>query len=226
MPAPSPAPSLSTVLDRIGQTQAPLPASTAVLLGVAVLAVLAVPALWLVAQHVDTMAHEGAHALVGSGMGRRIGGVLVNIDGDGLTRVPGGVLIGVVGYLGPSAFGLVAAKLISAGHSVAMLWLTLLLLGMLLVMIRNLFGAVAVATFGIVVYAIARYASIQTETVTAYLITWFLLLSGLRTVIQHGPGAGDAGILAGLTRVPRALWCGLWLVGATVALVVGGGLLV
>jgi hypothetical protein len=50
MHASSPAPSISTMLERIGQTQAPS---------------------WLVLQHVDTMAHEGTHALVGSAMGRR-----------------------------------------------------------------------------------------------------------------------------------------------------------
>jgi len=53
-----------------------------------------------------------------------------------------------------------------------------------------------------------------------------LLLSGLRMVVEHGPGAGDADKLAETTHVPRVLWSGLWLVGTTVALVLGGSLLV
>jgi Peptidase M50B-like len=218
------------VLDQIGQTQAPLPASTAVLLGVAVLTVIALPMTWLVLQHVDTMAHEGTHALVGSSTGRKISGVRVQLDGNGRTRVDttgfGGVLTGAAGYLGSSAFGLGAAKLISVGHIVAVLWFSLLLLVVLLLMIRNPFGVFVIVATGIVLYAVARRGSIETETVVAYLITWLLLLSGVRVAVEHGPGAGDAGILAGSTHIPRAAWCGIWLVGTTVALVLGGSLLV
>jgi Peptidase M50B-like len=225
-----PAPSLSTMLGRIGQTQASLSATTAVLLGIAVLAVVLLPATWLLAQHIDTMAHEGTHALVGSSTGGKISGVRVQLDGDGGTKVStagvGGVITGAAGYLGSSAFGLGAAKLISVGHIVAVLWLSLLLLGILLPMIRNPFGAFVIVATGIVIYAVVRNASIGTETVAAYLITWLLLLSGVRVVVQHGPGAKDAGILASSTHIPRVLWCGLWLVGTTVALVLGGSLLV
>jgi hypothetical protein len=48
MHASSPAPSISTMLERIGQAQAPLSATAAVLLGIAVLAMVLVPASWLV----------------------------------------------------------------------------------------------------------------------------------------------------------------------------------
>ncbi len=130
------------------------------------------------------------------------------------------------GYLGPSAFGLGAAKLISVGHAVAVLWLSLLLLAILLTMVRNLFGVFSVVITGFVLYLFARYAAVGTDKVVAYVITWFLLLSGLRMVVEHGSGADDAGILAGITYIPRVLWLGLWLVGTTFALVLGGSLLV
>jgi len=225
------APTLSTVLDRIGQTQAPLSATTAVLLGIAVFAVVLVPATWLVVQHVETMAHEGAHALVGSSTGWKIHGVRLWRSGDGRTdrssaNRSGNVITSAAGYLGSSAFGLGAAKLISVGHAVAVLWLSLLLLVILLTVIRNSFGVFAVVITGFVLYLFARYAAIGTEIVVAYVVTWFLLLSGLRMVVEHGPGAGDADKLAETTHVPRVLWSGLWLVGTTVALVLGGSLLV
>jgi hypothetical protein len=230
MHASSPAPSISTMLERIGQTQAPLSATAAVLLGIAVLAMVLVPASWLVLQHVDTMAHEGTHALVGSAMGGRISYVRVKLDGDGATGVStaglGGVLTGAAGYLGSSVFGLGAAKLISIGHIVAVLWLTLVLLALLLLMIRNPFGVLVIVAMGIVLSAVALRASIGTQTVVAYLITWLLLLSGLRVAVEHGPGAGDAGILSGNTHIPRVFWCGIWLAGTTFALVLGGSLLV
>jgi hypothetical protein len=226
-----PSPSLGTVMDRIGQTQAPLTATVAMLLGLAVLAVVILPATWLVVRHVETMAHEGAHALVGSSAGGKIEGVRLRPNSTGDTRVSstgsaGDVITGAAGYLGSSAFGLGAAKLISVGHAVAVLWLSLLLLAVLLVTVRNSFGFFVVVVAGVVLYLVARYTSVGTETVVAYLITWFLLLSGLRMVLEHGSRAGDAIILASATHVPRVLWAGLWLVGTAAALIVGGMLLV
>jgi hypothetical protein len=225
-----PSPSLGTVLDRIGQTQAPLTATVALLLGLAVLAIVILPATWLVVRHVQTMAHEGTHALVGSGAGGKINGVRLRPNSSGDTQVSstgsaGQVITGAAGYLGSSAFGLGAAKLISVGHAVAVLWLSLLLLAVLLVTVRNSFGVFVVVATGVVLYLVARYAPVGTETVVAYLITWFLLLSGVRMVLEHGSHAGDAAILASATHVPRVLWAGIWLVGTAAALVVGGMLL-
>src|ERR1022692_5059598 len=219
-------PSFGTVLDRIGQTQAPLTPTVAMLLGIAVLAIVVLPATWLVVRYVETMAHEGAHALVGSSAGGRIQGVRLKPNKDGETLVSstgsaGDVITGAAGYLGSSAFGLGAAKLISVGHAVAVLWLALLLLAVLLTTVRNLFGACAVVVTGLLIYFVARYTAIGTETVVAYVVTWFLLLSGLRVVLEHGTGARDAVDLASATHVPRVLWSGMWLVGTAAALVAG-----
>jgi hypothetical protein len=225
-----PSPSFGTVLDRIGQTQAPLTPTVAMLLGITVLAVVVLPATWLVVRHVETMAHEGAHALVGSSAGGRIQGVRLKPNSNGETRVSstgstGNVITGAAGYLGSSAFGLGAAKLISVGHAVAVLWLSLLLLVILLALVRNSFGVFAVVVAGVVIYVVVRYTAVGTETVVAYLITWFLLLSGLRMVLEHGSHAGDAIILARATHVPRVLWAGIWLAGTAAALITGGMLL-
>lgn len=126
-----------------------------------------VPASWLVLQHVDTMAHEGTHALVGSAMGGRVSYVRVKLDGNGATGVStaglGGVFTGAGGYLGSSAFGLAAAKLISIGHIVAVLWLTLFLLALLLLMIRNPFGVLVIAAMGIVLSAVALRAGTRRQ---------------------------------------------------------------
>ena len=133
-------PPQNTMLDQIGQTQAPLPTAIVVLLGLVVLAVIMLPS-WLVLQHVETIAHEGAHALVSWGMGGKVKSVTMARDGSGLTKTEftkgSGLLAVFVGYIGPSAFGLAAAKLISIGHIVAVLWLALLLLAALLITIRS-----------------------------------------------------------------------------------------
>jgi hypothetical protein len=230
--APAPAPPLSTVLERIGETQARLPPAVSALLGVAVLAATALPA-WLLVEYIDTMAHEGTHALVTSGTGGTVRSVRVWPGGSGLTKSGGGssVLSWLAGYLGPSAFGLAAAKLISIGHIVAVLWLAILLLGILLTMIHNVFGFCSVAVTGFVLYLFARYGSIGTETVVAYLLAWFLLASGLRSVLRFParpvPGQDDDAVfLVKATWLPRVLWIGIWLAGTTFALVLGGRLLV
>lgn len=221
------APPLNSVLERIGQTQAPLPATVAALLGLVAFAMVMLP-IWLLFGYVDTMAHEGAHALVRSATGGTVRSVTMQPDGSGLTmtRGNGGVLTGVAGYLGPSAFGLAAAKLISIGHIVAVLWLAILLLAILLLMIRNLFGFCVVITTGLVLYFFARDGSVGSQTVLAYLLTWFLLASGLRTVFGYSGRDGDAANLVKATYLPRVLWIGIWLAGTTFALVLGGSLLI
>jgi hypothetical protein len=227
-PAPS---SLQAALSRIGETQPSLPAAVSVVIGLAALAAVGVQEIWLVTRHVNTIAHEGAHALVGSAVGRKIQGVRLRPNANGDTRTaggkaPGNVTIGVAGYLGPSAFGLGAAKMIQLGHSDAVLWLTLLLLAVLLLTLRNTFGFVAVLATGLLLYIVARYASAGTATVVAYGVGWFLLLAGVRAVVDHRIGAQDADILAGITKVRPSIWVWLWLIVTVAALGFGGAMLV
>jgi hypothetical protein len=151
-------------------------------------------------------------------------------DGSGLTKVPiagglGDFLSTSAGYIGPSAFGLAAAKLISIGHIVAVLWLALLLLAALLITVRNFFALCVVLVTGFVLYLFARHASVAMQTVLAYVITWFLLLSGLGDVLKYKGREGDAPDAAKRTHLPSWLWVGVWQLGAAVALVVGGKLL-
>ena len=68
------------------------------------------------------MAHEGAHALVGFFLFRSVRGVTLYSDGTGATEISpttgfGAIPIALAGYVGPSAFGLGAAKLIEPGYT-------------------------------------------------------------------------------------------------------------
>jgi hypothetical protein len=141
-------------------------------------------------------------------------------------RPAGDVAVGVVGYLGPTGFGLGAAKLIQVGHSAAVLWLTLLLLVLLLIVLRQAFSFVPVLITGGLIYLIARYGSVEAGAVMAYAVAWFLLLSGVRVVFDHGVNAGDAGNLAKLTHLRPGFWVVVWLGGSLAGLIVGGALLV
>jgi Peptidase M50B-like len=222
---------LGTELARIGQLQTHLPGPLAVLLGIVAVGAAALPDVWLLTRHVYTIAHEGAHATVGSVMGRQVTGVKMFRDGSGNTSVQPGQRSGDVmflasGYLGPSAFGVGAAKLIELGHIVAVLWLSLILLLLMLLVARSSFAIISVLITGAAVYVVAAYTAVGAQVMVAYVITWFLLLSGVRMVREHGTGARDADELRNLTSIPKGFWSFLWFVGSIAALGFGGYLLV
>jgi hypothetical protein len=219
------------VLSRIGEIQIPLPAPAAAFLGILTFVVVLGRMLWKVTVHVNTIAHEAAHAMVGLGAGRRIRSVAINPDGGGETVIlpPSGFGFGVAvfaGYLGPSAAGLLAAWLISTGRMVAVIWLGLLLLAVLLLMVRNFFGAIAILVCGALLYLTLRHATASVETAVAYGVAWFLLLSGPKKVLSIPVKSQDAKILATLSPLWAWVWYCLWLIGTIAALVVGGAMLV
>ena len=171
--------------------------------------------------------------MIGSILGFSVQGVELNhtIEGGTNYRKPivglRGVVTAFVGYLGPSIFGLGAAKLITLGHIIAVLWLAVIFLVLLLL---NLgppsFGCVSVPIAIALLYILTRYASVGLEIVMAYGMTWLLLLSGVRMALQHGANAVDASVLRGLTHLPRVLWALLWLAGTLGAVFIGVRLLV
>ncbi len=108
------------------------------------------------------------------------------------------------GYLGPSAVGLAAARFIQFGHVIAVLWVLMLLLGLLLIKLKPSFGFLTVPVAGIVIFVLLDAHAPDAEILAAYVITWFLLLSGVRIVLQRGVQAGDAGLLRDQTSIPRA----------------------
>ncbi len=215
-------------LDDVSTTQTPLPGPEAALIGLAALVVVMMQILWPLAEHFNAMAHEGSHAMTGSILSFPVQGVELRRDATGATsyRTPvvglRGVVTGFVGYLGPSAFGLGAAKLITLGHVIAVLWLAAVFLVLLLLNLAPpSFGFVSVPVAIALLYVLTRYASVGLEVVMAYGITWLLLLSGVRVALQDGAKAVDAGVLNTLTRLPRQLWAFLWLAGTLGAVYIG-----
>lgn len=212
---------------RMSVTQAPLSGLAAALIGLAALVLVTLNVTWRVVRHLTVMAHEGAHAVVGGGMFfRDFNGIELGSNADGGTYVPtyglGGIVIFFVGYLGPSLFGLGAAKLIETGHIVAVLWIALVLLGVLLAGLRWSFGIFTVPLIGFLVYLSIRYTPMPVQIVAAYAITWLLLLSGVARILERNVNADDAAKLRGITGLPRFLWFLLWLVGSLIAVAAGG----
>lgn len=214
-------------------TQAPLPGSEAALVGLAALAVVIIPFLWPLVEQFNVMAHEGAHAVVGSAMGFGIKSVTLDMESRGATGYhrapdmgPRRTLSRFVGYLGPSGFGLCAAKLIETGHVVTVLWIAIMLLVLLLFSIRKSFAIISVPAVIALLAFVMRHAHDGLEEVIVYGMTWLLLLSGVRVAVADGAGAGDAGNLSRTTYIPSQIWALLWLAGTLLAVAVGGKWLV
>ncbi|HEU4810660.1 MAG TPA: M50 family metallopeptidase [Nocardioides sp.] len=220
-------------------TQPPPSASAVLATGLAALVVVAVPGTWRVARHVVTIAHEGAHGVAALLSGRRLAGIRLHSDTSGLTvsrgrsTGPGMVATALAGYVGPGLLGLGAAYLLSEHHALAVLWLAVVLLGLLLLQIRNFYGLYAVLVAGLGVFAVSWWGSAQVQSLAAYAGTWFLLLAAPRPVLElqghrrRGRARdSDADVVARLTRVPGLVWVGFFLAVTAGCLALGARWLV
>lgn len=229
---------MGEVWDRAVGSQPPpeRPVVLAMALGAAVLVM--APGLWPVARGVVTIAHEGAHAVAAVLSGRRLSGIRLHSDTSGLTlsrgrpRGPGMFVTAIAGYLGPAALGLTFAALLDHDHAVGVLWLALVLLAVMLLFIRNLYGLWSVLVVGCGVFAVSWWASPAAQSSFAYLLTWFLLGAAPRTVVELQGSRrrsrernSDADVLARLTGVPALLWVAFYLVTTLGALALGTRLL-
>ncbi len=227
------------MLDRIWQdvtgTQPPPGEGSVLATALVALALVLVPPVWRVARHVVTIAHEGAHGVAALVSGRRLSGIRLHSDTSGLTvskgrrTGPGMVLTAFAGYVGPALLGLGGAFLLREGHALAVLWLAVLLLGLLLLQIRNFFGLWIVVLAGLGVGGVTWWGSEAVQSLAAYAGTWFLLLAAPRPVLelQQLRRAGrardsDADMLARLTPLPGLVWVLVFLVVTLGCLVQGG----
>ena len=216
-------------------TTQPAP-SAAVVAGTAVAAaaLVLVPSAWRTTRHLVTIAHEGAHGVAALLSGRRLAGIRLHSDTSGLTLSrgrrtgPGMVITALAGYSGPGVIGLASAALLGTGHAVGLLWALLLLLGLLLLQIRNWFGLWAVLATGAAVFAVSWWLPETTQSAFAYFVTWFLLVAAPRPVLElqamrrrGRAGDSDADQLARLTHLPGLFWVGVFL-AVTVGALLGG----
>lgn len=205
--------------DLVSARNAPLPPLTVWLTLVVAVALVLVPPAWKVTRHGITIVHEGGHGLVAALGGRRLQGIRLHSDTSGLTvsrGKPSGlgmVLTLLAGYTAPALLGLGAAWMLSRGHDIGLLWALLAALALLLVQIRNWFGLWSVAVTAALVFAVTWFGSPTVQSVFALLVTAFLLLGALRTVVElqatrsrRGGSASDADQLARLSHLPGLLW--------------------
>jgi hypothetical protein len=220
--------------DRLFGAQPDPPALLVLVTALIALAVVAFRPLWRVARNAITIAHEGGHALVALLTGRKLRGIRLEFDTSGLTLSaghptgPGMILMLLAGYIAPSLVGLAGAWILGGNRITLLLWLAVALLLLMLINIRNVFGALSVIVTGAIVVAVSWYASPQVQAAFAYAGVWFLLIGGVRPVgeLQRLRSRGrmrdsDADQLARLTRVPAAFWVFLFGLVSVAVLVTG-----
>ncbi len=114
-----------------------------------------------------------------------------------------------------------------------MLLLSLLLLAGLAIAVRNAYGMLAVLVTAGGVASVCLFASAVVQAGFGYAMTWFLLLGGVRPVIELQAGRrrdktrrSDADQLARLTPLPGGAWVAIFGIIAVAALAVSAGWLV
>ncbi|WP_246507430.1 M50 family metallopeptidase [Actinocrinis puniceicyclus] len=194
---------------------------------------------WRVARNAVTIAHEGGHALAALLTGRRLSGIRLHADTSGVTVSYGKpygfgmVLTALAGYVAPSLFGLAGAALLGRGHVTALLWVCVGLLALMLLMLRNFYGLLAVLATGALAFVVSWFADAKVQAAFAYLAVWFLLLGGVRPVFElqwqrrggRAPNS-DADQLGKLTRLPAGLWVFVFVIVALGSMLLGGHWLV
>jgi hypothetical protein len=174
---------------------------------------------WQVSRGLITIAHEGGHALMALVTRRRLEGIRLHSDTSGVTVTrgrptgPGMVLTAMGGYVAPPLLGLAAAWLTEQGRITLLIWTVLLFLVCMLLLIRNLYGALILLVTGGAVFALIMYARAEVQQVVALIAVWFLLFGGIRPIIElqrkrrrRQARDSDADQLARLTYLPGGFY--------------------
>ncbi len=181
----------------VGTQPAP-PTWLVVTCGLVALAAVLPDRVWRFARNAATITHEGGHALAALVTGRRLAGIRLHADTSGVTvsagrpTGPGMVLTSAAGYTASPLLGLGGAWLLAAGHVTALLWISLLLLGGMLLLIRNPYGALSILAAGGAVFLVSWLTPATVQAGFAYLLTWFLLFGGMRPVVELQNAAAAA----------------------------------
>ncbi len=239
--------------DRLFGAQSAPPGWVVAASAAAALLIVASPRLWRMTRIAITIAHESGHAAASLLSGRKLEGIRLHADTSGETvsrgrrNGPGIVVTALAGYVTPPLLGVGACALLAAHRVTLLLSLLLVLLAVTLIMVRNMYGVLAVLATAGALLAVIWLAGPALRAAFAYAVAWFLLFGGVRPVAEltrtrsrgvrlppgrrlasgrPGPGMSDADQLAWLTRVPAGVWVTLFALVALAAVALGARLLV
>ncbi|MBR9990759.1 MAG: M50 family metallopeptidase [Gemmatimonadetes bacterium] len=164
--------------------------------------------------------HEVSHALAALATGGAVERIVLNVNQGGATYVLGGnaFLILSAGYLGSLLWGLLLIELAGmrakrARWAVGLLGGFVLLVAILLV--RNMFGLLFTAAFGVALIVSARYLpprGVANVLLVLGLTSALYAVLDIRSDIISRPHLrSDAGMLSEMTGIPTAVWGFLWI---------------
>lgn len=196
-----------------------------------------VPPVWRYTRHVVTLVHEAGHAVVALATGRRLNAITLHTDTSGLTVSSGRatglgmIATAMAGYLAPSALGLGVLALVQADHTTWALWAAIVVLGAMLLFIRNWWGLLVVGLSVGAVVALTYRADDRIQVFAATVVAWLLLAAGPRTTLELWAHrrrvrsrTSDADVLARLTHLPAAIWNAFFVLATVAALIAGAWL--
>jgi hypothetical protein len=230
--------SLTELWHEVVGTQADPPRWQIIGAGAAALVAVAPRPVWRLTRNAVTIAHEGGHALVAIASGRTLTRILLHSDTSGVTVSkgrrdgPGMAATAFAGYATPPLLGLGAAALVAGGAVPTMLGLAIMVLLGTLVLIRNVYGVASVVLTGGIVVVVIAYGSPAVQYGFACFVTWFLIVGGLKTVLEvqqkrAGRRAADSDPdqLERLTGVPAGIFVAMFALIGLLALIFSGNLL-
>jgi len=200
------------------------PVELAVIAAVA-LGVVLIPPVWRYARLGVTLVHELGHALVGIAVGRRFTGFVLRGDASGhaVTRGPssGAGLVATTwaGYPAPALLAAGLAVAAGAGWAAPVLAVLGVVLVVAIVQVRSLITAAVTVTTLVGVGSLWWWGAPQLQAQVLLGLAAVLLIGAWRHLIaamKDVSVGNDARALARLTRVPRVVWLG------TYVLVCGG----
>ena len=170
--------------------------------------------------------HEISHAMMAVATGGRIERIVLDPNQGGLCYCGGGntFLTLSAGYLGSLAWG---GLMVSAGQMkrINSRWVTgavgLLVVGLTLAYVRNLFGFWFGLAFGsALVFGAARLSAAVNQGIllTLGLTSCLYAILDIKSDVLDRPELqSDAAMLADLTGIPTVVWGGLWIAVAVLA---------
>ncbi len=175
--------------------------------------------LWSVTRFWVTLVHEGGHAAITLVTPGRVRRILVHANSSAETWPEAdedgsvGVLFYLCGYPAPSLLGLAGVFAVTRGWSTPAMAGGLVVLGFLLVLMRNLLGAGVALVLGAAFGAFLYYAPASGRPLFVLVASWVLLLGAVRAAYEQYSctDPGDADSLGEISAFPPEVWRGFFL---------------
>lgn len=148
------------------------------------------PQIWRWAGYFVTVVHEGGHAVAGLTVGRRLHGIKIRWDRSGETMSAGSGFIPFRiwttwwGYPAPAVLGSVYLWAAAEGYQGIAMTITLIISFILFLQIRSFMALISISITMAATWALWWYAPDNVVVMALYGLGWFLILGGIRVLLD------------------------------------------